>query len=73
MFITGVGSLMTIHFAGPNKAMLQGLFYHHLLQKGIYIAQRGFIALSIEIHDHHVDQFVQALKEFCEIWVEILR
>jgi glutamate-1-semialdehyde 2,1-aminomutase len=73
MFITGVGSLMTIHFAGPNKALLQGLFYHHLLQKGIYIAQRGFIALSIEIHDHHVDQFVQALKEFCEIWVEILR
>jgi glutamate-1-semialdehyde 2,1-aminomutase len=73
MFVAGVGSLMTVHFTGPHKATLQGLFYHHMLRKGIYIAQRGFIALSIEITDRHIDEFVEALKEFCEAWVELLR
>ncbi len=73
MFITGVGSLLAVHFAGPHKAALQGLFYHHMLRNGIYLAQRGFIALSIEINDHHVDQFVEALGEFCATWAPLLR
>jgi glutamate-1-semialdehyde 2,1-aminomutase len=73
MFIKGVGSLMAIHFAGPQKLILPGLFYHHMLRQGIYLAQRGFIALSIEINDHHVDKFVEALNEFCEAWLELLR
>jgi len=73
MFITGVGSMMAIHFAGPDKAMLQGLFYHHMLSRGIYMAQRGFIALSIEIADGHVELFVNALKDFCKTWQQYLR
>jgi glutamate-1-semialdehyde 2,1-aminomutase len=73
MFIKGVGSIMTIHFAGPDKAMLQGLFYHYMLRKGIYLAQRGFIALNIEIQDHHIEKFIDALDEFCGAWAEILR
>ena len=73
MFVTGVGSMMAIHFSGQDKAMLQGLFYHHMLRKGIYIAQRGFIALSIEINDEHVDRFVESLREFCKDWLDLLR
>lgn len=73
MFITGFGSLMTIHFGGPHRAMLQGLFYHHMLRRGIYLAQRGFIALNIEIKDHHINKFVEALSEFCETWAQYLR
>ena len=73
IFITGVGSLMMIHFTGSYKAMLQGLFYHHMLKKGIHIAQRGFIALNIEINDGHIHHFVGSLNEFCEAWAELLR
>src|SRR2546421_10849 len=60
MFVKGVGSLMTIHFTGPHKAMLQGLFYHHMLKKNIYLAQGGFVALSTEIKDEHIDHFVES-------------
>jgi glutamate-1-semialdehyde 2,1-aminomutase len=72
MFITGAGSLMTIHFSGPEKEMLQGLFWHHMLQSGIYLAQRGFIALSIEITPPDVQKFVDAVEAFCQKWQQQL-
>lgn len=73
MFIKGVGSLMTIHFAGPDRNVLQGLFFHHMLNHGIYMAQRGFIALSIEITRAHVTAFVQHVDSFCREWETSLR
>ncbi|KAK5098313.1 hypothetical protein LTS08_006446 [Lithohypha guttulata] len=73
MFIKGVGSLMCVHFAGPNRESLQGLFWHHMLEHGIYMAQRGFIALSIEITDAHVSQFVAGVESFLRQWSSILR
>lgn len=66
MFVKGQGSLMCIHFAGPDRDVLQGLFYHHMLQNNIYMAQRGFIALSLETSDSHVEQFVAAVDSFCD-------
>ncbi len=72
MFITGAGSLMSIHFTGPEKQLLQGLFWQHMLQHGIYLAQRGFIALSIGINSHDVDQFVKAVEDFCQKWTRFL-
>lgn len=68
LFIKGVGSIMCIHFAGPDRDLLQGLFYHHMLEQGIFMAQRGFIALSLEITEEHVEQFVMAVDSFCRQW-----
>jgi len=73
MFIKGVGSIMCMHFAGPDRDLLQGLFFHHLLEQGIYIAQRGFMALSIEITEAHVDKFVNAVDSFCRQWDSAVR
>jgi len=64
-FIKGVGSLMCIHFAGPDRELLQGLFFHHMLVSGIYLAQRGFMALNIELKESHVAKFIDALHAFC--------
>ncbi|KAK5046176.1 hypothetical protein LTR84_008633 [Exophiala bonariae] len=64
MFIRGVGSLNAIHFAGPDREVLQGLFYHHMLENGFWTAQRGFIALNIEITPEHVGAFVKAVDDF---------
>jgi len=73
MFVKGVGSLMAIQFAGPDKDLLQGLFYHHMLDHGIYMASRGFIALNIMLTEEHVAQFVQTLEAFCDRFEASLR
>jgi len=64
MYITGLGSLMHIHFTGPDRDVLQALFFHHMLEENIYVPQRGFIALSIEIRLRHVGAFAAALERF---------
>ncbi|EXJ86876.1 hypothetical protein A1O3_03830 [Capronia epimyces CBS 606.96] len=66
MFVSGVGSLMAIHFAGPDRDLLQGLFFHHMLESGVYLAPRGFIALNIVLTEEHIAQFVQAVEGFCD-------
>jgi glutamate-1-semialdehyde 2,1-aminomutase len=66
MFATGVGSLLCMHFTGPDRALLQALFFHHMLEQGLYLAQRGFMALNIELKQEHIDKYIQALEGFCE-------
>lgn len=73
MFVSGRGSLMTIHFAGPDRDMLQALFYMHMIERGIWMAARGFIALSIELRTTQTQQFILALTEFCERWADHLK
>ncbi|KAI1629038.1 putative acetylornithine aminotransferase [Exophiala viscosa] len=73
MFMKGVGSLNAIHFAGPDKDVLQGLYFHHMLESGIYMAQRGFTALNIMLTEEHVAQFVQATEAFCDEFASFLR
>lgn len=72
IFIKGVGSLLCIHFTGPERGMLQSLFFHHMLEQGIYMAQRGFMALNIELTGEHIEKYVRALDRFCEIYAEYL-
>ena len=64
MWISGIGSIMYVHFAGGSADALHGLFFHHMLEEGIYLAPRGFMALSIEIKREHIFKFVNALDNF---------
>lgn len=64
MYITGRGSLLHIHFCGPSREQLQHLFWHHLVEEGIYIAQNGFIALNLELTKEHVVRFLKATEVF---------
>lgn len=73
IYIKGVGSMMCIHFAGPEREQLQSLFYLSMLQQGIYLAQRGFMALSIEIRQCHVDLFLRAFDLFLGQFFEVLK
>lgn len=61
MYITGIGSILVIHLPSPE---LQSLFYHHMLSEGIYLAERGFIALNIELGLADIDHFVAATEAF---------
>ena len=65
LWVSGLGSILVIHFAlSPFQSTLQSLFYHHMLTKGIYLSERGFIALSIEITLQNVKAFADATAHF---------
>ena len=73
LHMSGMGSMMTLHgvtgpvsrmadIAGSNDAAKELLFLD-LLERGYYIARRGFLALSIALEDTHLDGFVDAVAE----------
>jgi glutamate-1-semialdehyde 2,1-aminomutase len=73
---TGLGSMITIHpVAGevrvPEDAAkadirLKRLLYLDLLDEGYYLAERGFMALSLMIDDEHCDGLIAATGRFIE-------
>ena len=73
MCVTGYGSLMTIHTVpGPvtspddldgGDAVLKDLVVHELIDRGFYLAPRGYIALSAAVTDDDRDAFVDALDD----------
>ena len=65
MYISGIGSILAIHFP-PSSPHLLSLFYHHMLSKNIYIAERGFMSLNIELGMKEVEEFVEATGEFVD-------
>ncbi|PVH75869.1 putative acetylornithine aminotransferase [Cadophora sp. DSE1049] len=73
MGVTGQGSMMNIHFYGPNENTLKALFWHHMLDYGIYTAQRCFIALNLELTDEHLMRFEEATREFIVRYEDALR
>jgi glutamate-1-semialdehyde 2,1-aminomutase len=74
--VTGVGSMMTIHprpapvvqwsdLAGVDPRWRR-LLFHYLLARGYYVAERGYVALSLAVTDAHLDAFVEAAGAFAE-------
>jgi glutamate-1-semialdehyde 2,1-aminomutase len=76
MVATGWGSLLTLHaIKGPvisprdlatANDHLEELLFFDLLEKGYYLARRGFIALSMDITDEHVNGFVDDVEEWAQ-------
>ena len=70
---TGLGSLMTLHatdrplrsaadLAGSDLRV-KDLLYFALLERGVFIARRGFIALSLPFGEAEVTQLLEALDD----------
>ena len=76
MQFIGIGSMICVHFVkGPIKSVqdakkanqdLGELFFLDLLARGIYIARRGMMALSLPLTEADGDQLVTAVEEFAE-------
>jgi glutamate-1-semialdehyde 2,1-aminomutase len=72
--VTGIGSLLNFHpVAGEiyrtsdlEKAdqRMRRLLYFHLLEQGIYMAERGFMALSLVVTDADCAKLVAAVEGF---------
>ncbi|KAK4494260.1 hypothetical protein PRZ48_014558 [Zasmidium cellare] len=77
MKVTGVGSIMGIHFTRTvledikshkdivdSDATLSNLLHLFLLDRGFYIARRGFIALSLALTESDLDGFAKTVQDF---------
>jgi glutamate-1-semialdehyde 2,1-aminomutase len=74
MQFTGIGSMLSVHFVKGevkssrdakkgNKDLVE-LFFLDLLARGIYIARRGMMALSLPLTEADGDALVAAVEEF---------
>ncbi len=71
--VSGLGSLMNIHgVAGPVRSpadlldqdpALRELLFHELLERGVYIAPRGYIALTTAVTDADCERVVEAMGD----------
>jgi glutamate-1-semialdehyde 2,1-aminomutase len=74
--VTGAGSMMTIHpTPGPVQRWSdvadvdprwRRLLFHDLLARGYYLAERGYLALSLTLTDEHLNGFIAAVRAFAE-------
>lgn len=80
--VTGAGSMMTIHpMPGPVARWSditrvdprwRRLLFHDLLDRGYYVAERGYLALSLALTEQHLDGFVAATRAFAEEYADLL-
>jgi glutamate-1-semialdehyde 2,1-aminomutase len=71
---TGMGSLMNVHpvrgevkcladvLKGPGE--VRDLLFFHLVEDSLYMARRGFVALSLALTDADLDAFVTSVERF---------
>ncbi len=83
MKATGLGSMMALHpvsrdiksveDADHGDTRLRQLLYLDLLEQGIYMADRGFIALSLMVSEEDCSNLVAAMERFLEKRKETLK
>jgi glutamate-1-semialdehyde 2,1-aminomutase len=80
--VTGLGSMMTVHFraepirspadaAGVNQTA-QRLFHLEMLLSGFYLAPRGMINLSLPMTEADFDGLIAAVEEFLDLHAPLL-
>jgi len=80
--VSGLGSLMTLHasartlrcaadLAGIDPRVKELIFFD-LLERGIWMARRGFMALSLPFGDAEVDELVAAMADVVDARRELL-
>lgn len=78
LVFTGVGAVTNLHMVhgtvkSPadlvhNNLELRDLYYFHLLNRGIYLARRGMVNLSLPMTEADLDRVVEATREFTDIY-----
>ena len=81
--VVGVGSIMCVHChdrplrspadAEPSNSAARALFHLDMLERGFYLARRGFISLSLPLTAADHDEFAAAFEDFVETYGAVLR
>ena len=74
--VTGVGSILSVHLQhepvmGPadtahTDPQARALFHLEMIERGFYLARRGFMSLSLALEPEHHDGLVAAVEGFLE-------
>ncbi|CAK7229210.1 hypothetical protein SCUCBS95973_007144 [Sporothrix curviconia] len=72
VFLASRGSMLNLRFAGSDAGHWHNIYYHFMLEKGIYMASRGYTPLNLVIADKDVDMFVAAVEAFLAAYKEEL-
>ncbi|KAJ5414815.1 acetylornithine aminotransferase [Penicillium cosmopolitanum] len=64
MFVTGRGSMINVRFSGPDASQWQALFYHHMLERNINIAVRGYTPLHLYVSDADCKVYLESIEAF---------
>ncbi|MEZ5706578.1 MAG: aminotransferase class III-fold pyridoxal phosphate-dependent enzyme [Burkholderiaceae bacterium] len=80
---TGLGSIMNLHGMrgpvrcvadlAPSNGLMKELLYFDLLERGVYMAQRGLVALSLQFDEAACDTMVAAVEDAVRARVDVLR
>ncbi len=73
VMLTGAGSMLNLRFHGADADKWHNVYYHFMLDHGIYLATRGYTPLTLEITADDVDEFVRLVREFLLLHREALR
>ncbi|CAK7200435.1 hypothetical protein SEUCBS139899_003130 [Sporothrix eucalyptigena] len=68
VFLSSRGSMLNLRFSGPDAGHWHNIYYHFMLEKGIYMASRGYTPLNLVIEDKDVDMFIAAVESFLETY-----
>ncbi|EFW99062.1 aminotransferase class 3 [Grosmannia clavigera kw1407] len=66
VFLASRGSMLNLRFSGPSAGLWHNLYYHFMLEQGIYMASRGYTPLNLVITDDNVDSFIVAVAAFLD-------
>jgi glutamate-1-semialdehyde 2,1-aminomutase len=80
---TGRGSVMTAHFVhGSVRSIrdlehsdqnLKDIFFFSMLEKGIYLARRGMLTLSLPMGSLEIERLRTAVREFLVEYIDVVR
>ena len=57
LWVTGLGSMLCVH---ADDDRIAELYFHAMLERGLYLARRGFIGLSMAVTDDDCETLVAA-------------
>ena len=60
------GEIKTAADAAAVDPLLRDLLHFDMLKRGVYLARRGFIALSLAIGDAEIRRFEEAVSDVLE-------
>ncbi|KFA45985.1 hypothetical protein S40293_09207 [Stachybotrys chartarum IBT 40293] len=69
---TGFGSMIGLHFAGPEPARLRDGLWFYLISKGVYIGKRGFMALNFAHEEEHIERFLLAFGDYVDALILLI-
>jgi glutamate-1-semialdehyde 2,1-aminomutase len=80
--VAGIGSIMCVHFhdrpirgpadAEPANPAARALFHLDMLERGFYLARRGFISLALPLTAADHDAFASAFEDFVATYGAVL-